>query len=68
MNEKILVIAEEISRSQYHLGDNYSLESYSINRKKAKLIFCNDSLMTVTVEIPYFLIEATVEERYAETE
>lgn len=64
MNEKILTVAEEVSREHYRLGDNYILESYSINRKKAKLVFSNDSLMRVTVELPYYLIEATVEERY----
>lgn len=59
MNQAILTVAERLSREYFRLGENYVLDSYSVNRKEAKLVFTNDALIHITVKMPFFLVEAT---------
>lgn len=66
MNEMMIKVAEELAREYFRLGDNYRVESFNANSKKCKLVFSNDALIKVTVEIPTFLIEETVSVKYGE--
>ena len=63
MNEQVILVAEEIARRNFTIGDNYYLDSYTANTKQVKLVFSNENLIKVTVQLPYYLVEATVEER-----
>lgn len=62
MNEQIIAVAEELAREYFNLGDNFVVASFNANPRLVKLVFKNDVLIKITVELPYYLVEGALNE------
>lgn len=61
MNEQVIQLSEELARTHFKINESFYLDSYSANLKKVKLVFSNETLIKISVELPYYLVESEME-------